>query len=375
MCAHSTPADFGTALLLSLDLQHSVVISTVFDELEKLNDISALSNELIDLSAHPLSSIREGVKRMIFKASSATPRSKVDLSDPVGLLQSQIEQLKTSPAAIQDPSALFSSLLDQYESVPTDPKHVRLLLKGNYVFLSEPTLSMAVTQKDLLMLVHLLCGFSLHSQSEFLDALNAIGFVIVTVVSQVALFDSVLQFFDEHIDKLDRKSFPFQLFSIGISLLAVGYPGTDLGQLRAFAKSVIARGSLAKDDLRAVLCRSLLAEIVSLEQQKLTIPSHFDLLDMEVATPPRKPAPAPPAPPPADLAKKMAPTPASERYLLLSILKKLTKSQTRAEGIAELLRFDESGNEDVVGVIVKLMPALKKEIDDLQKIHSRKKAQ
>jgi hypothetical protein len=273
---------------------------------------------------------------------------------------------------IRDPPDVFTSLLDQYERIPTDARHIRYLLYATYAFLSEPTLSMAVTQKDLLTLVHLLCGFSLHSTSEYSDALNAIGFIVATVVSQIALFDSLLQFLDEHIDQLDRKSFPFQIFSIGISLLAVGYPPSDLSQLRAFAKSVIGRGSLAKDDLRAVLCRSLLAEIVSLEQQKLMAPDRLPEADLPSERPALKQAPAPPLPLPV---KKPVPEAPQEKYLLLSILRKLTRSQTRAEGIAELLRFDESGSEDVISVIVKLVPGLKKEIDDAQKVHTKRRAQ
>jgi hypothetical protein len=186
------------------------------------------------------------------------------------------------------------------------------------------------------------------------------------------LFNALLEFLDEHIGQLDRKSFPFQVFSVGVSLLAVSSAANDLNQLRGFAKSVIGRGSLAKDDLRAVLCRSLLAEIVSLEQQRLNCPDHLAIVPDVVRVQPVKQAVAPPPPPPP-LMKKVQET-AAEKYALVSILKKLVRSQTRAEGVTELIRFDDGCPDDVVGVLVKLCPTLKKDIDDAQKLHARRKS-
>jgi hypothetical protein len=367
--SHCSWDDFGRALLLSLSLQHAVVISTVFEELEHLYDISGISDELRKLTSHPLSIIRDGAKRVIFKLSTSSVRRQTDTRDPVSYLQSHIQKMKTAPELVDDPISIFSALLDQFERVPVDARHIRYLLYATYAFLSEPVLSVSVNQKDLLTLVHLLCEFSMHSQPEFADALNAIGFVLVTVVSQLALFNALLEFLDEHIGKLDRKSFPFQVFSVGVSLLAVSSAANDLNQLRGFAKSVIGRGSLAKDDLRAVLCRSLLAEIVSLEQQRLNCPDHLEMaLDVVRIQPIKQPvAPPPPVP------KRVQDT-TGEKYTLVSILKKLVRSQTRAEGVTELIKFDEGCPDDVIGVLVKLCPTLKKDIDDVQKLHIRRKS-
>jgi hypothetical protein len=53
------------------------------------------------------------------------------------------------------------------------------------------------------------------------------------------------------------------------SALAINRAKGDLQSIRAFAKRVLAHDGIAKDNLREVLCRSLLSEIVAVEQQLL----------------------------------------------------------------------------------------------------------
>jgi hypothetical protein len=359
---HCRPGVYGQSLLLSLELQHSVVISTVFEELEKLESISAIEPQLRELLVHPNSVIREHAKTALSRTAPRSPHPILEPSDPVELLQSQIRSITETPDQIPEPTLLFCSLLDQFQG-EMDERQLRYLLYATYAFLAEPVLSVAVKQRELLTLVQVLCEFSLAAPAEFAEALDAIGFVLVNVISQVALFEVLLRFFDNHISELDRKSFPFQLFSVGVSLLVVSNAPNDLKQLRAFAKSVISRGSLGKDDLRAILCRSLLAEIVSLEQQKLIgsdpPPSTADdHVERELVKPKRVPK------------KPVEPVP--DKLLFVSILRKITEPQTKSEGIAELIEFDESVKDDVVGVVLKLAPSLKRELDDGHRSKSKR---
>jgi hypothetical protein len=247
--------------------------------------------------------------------------------------------------------------------MPKDVRHIRYLLYATHAFLTEPLLAVAVGQNDLLALAHLLCEFSMQLDSlEFQDSLKAIGFVLVAIVSQMELFEALLEFIDERIEELTQDSFACHLFSTCVALLAVSFVPLDLNRLRRFAKEVIGRPNLAKDDLRASLCRSLLAEIVALEQQNLLVAAQnpqlqLQLVKEEIVV--------------AEKVKKSEVV--NEKMILFSILKKLTRNQTRTEGLYELIRFDDGSAEDVVGVIGKLIPSVKKDVDELRKVQHNKR--
>ena len=365
-----SPCDLCDALLIPLELDHSVVTSTVFEELAKIDDISAIDKQIKKLTEHENMFVRESAKSLLFRVGPASPRKRAGSLDPIGMLQAHIQKIKTAPMYISNPAAMFCSLLDQYERVPTDPTQIRYLLYATHAFLTEPVLVMSVHQKDFITLAELMCEFSLQIEGDFSEALSSIGFVLVTIVSQMSLFQSLLDFIEEHKGQVKRQSFPCQLFSVGVSLLAVSYESTDLNQLRELAKSIISRSDLPRDDIRAVLCRSLLAEIISLEQQELIISGRDR--DKEQMSPVRPKSPV------KETVERISPKKqvpevetVPERMILFNILKKLTRNQTKAEGIQELIKFDEEAKENVSVTITKLIPGLKQDIEDMQKAKAR----
>ena len=365
-----SPCDLCDALLIPLELDHSVVTSTVFEELAKIDDISAIDKQIKKLTEHENMFVRESAKSLLFRVGPASPRKRAGSLDPIGMLQAHIQKIKTAPMYISNPAAMFCSLLDQYERVPTDPTQIRYLLYATHAFLTEPVLVMSVHQKDFITLAELMCEFSLQIEGDFSEALSSIGFVLVTIVSQMSLFQSLLDFIEEHKGQVKRQSFPCQLFSVGVSLLAVSYESTDLNQLRELAKSIISRSDLPRDDIRAVLCRALLAEIISLEQQELIISGRDR--DKEQMSPVRPKSPV------KETVERLSPKKqvpeveaVPDRMILFNILKKLTRNQTKAEGIQELIKFDEEAKENVIVTITKLIPGLKQDIEDMQKAKAR----
>ena len=358
-----SPNDLCDALLIPLELDHSVVTSTVFEELEKIDDISTIESQVKQLTEHKNTLVRESAKSLLFRVGPASPRKRAGSLDPVGMLQAHIQKIKTAPMYISNPAALFCSLLDQYERVPEDPTHIRYLLYATHAFLTEPVLVMSVHQKDFITLAELLCEFSLQIEAEYAEALNAIGFVLVTIVSQMTLFQALLGFIEEHNGEISKQSFPYQFFTIGVSLLSVSYEDTNLEELREFAKSVISRSDLSRDDVRTSLCRSLLAEIISLEQQELIISGRENAKWKPVYKSPVK----------VEQESEKQTNVVPERLILFNILKKLTRNQTRTEGLQELIKFDESTTENVIATITKLIPGIRQDIEDLQKAKSRHK--
>jgi hypothetical protein len=180
---------------------------------------------------------------------------------------------------------------------------------------------------------------------------------MASVQNGVSLFGCLISFIDNHEDRLDRRSFPCQMFSFAVSMLGVGQHSDDLQALRSFAKSVIAQNTSRKDDLSAILCRSLLAEIVKLEQQMFAENEQIGRYQDKIGLTVRKRRP-----PIAEIsADSIGPVDSLE---LVRVVKQLAEEHTRAEGIRGLLELDEKfPQERIAETMLMLGPNLRKEVE------------
>ncbi|KAH0789080.1 hypothetical protein GPJ56_007017 [Histomonas meleagridis] len=354
---NSSEEDYSEALLESIKLEHNAIISTIFEELKELSDISKIKTKLQELSKSDNSLVQHESKLLLSKFSQRP--SNLSHADPITVLQEEILHIKTNPNDSDEARSIFDFIYAEFEGFPTDPRHLRYLLYCTYAFLSEPILSSSVENEDLISLLTLLCDFSLQCPVEFTDALNSIGFILVSISTSLHMFESLIEFIDNHIETETRRSFSFQMFNIGVSLIAVSQTPNYLSQLRIFAKSIIGQSTLRKDDIRAILCRSLLAEIVSLEQQKLMDieQSHYQeelLSSLNVQQNEVDEG--------IDIDSDEEETNDLDDFL--NILKRLTKQETKSNAIKELIAFDDRmPQQKIVEIVKRLSPTIGREIE------------
>ena len=357
LAAHSSDTDFASALLLTLKLQHSVVIQTVFDELKTIPDLSGVEGELKKLKESPFGFVRSESERALLRLTPCSPENGKKTVGSVEKLQREITRIKNSPESIADAQNLLGFIISEFESMPKMAREVRYLLYCTNSFLSEPLLASVVNISDYKTLINLLCEFSLRCSSEYAEALDAIAFSLVTLRADIVLFDCLVSFIGEHREKLDRSSFASRFFSIGISMIAVSQSSGDLGELRTFAKNVIGQGNISKDDLRAVLCRSLLAEIVCVqEQQKVENDYYFKFNDSFLQPPPHE----------STFVDEAEPLPPVSNDCLdfFRVIEKLSRRETRADGVRELCQYDDRfPGERIVDTVIRLTPSLRRDIE------------
>lgn len=361
--------DYGTALLISLQLQHNVVVSTVFEELAQLNDIGGLEEQLTALTTHQSSSINQNAKLALSRLIPYSPRGMKNDKDPVALLRSQIQMIKNNPDLVSDSRTLFGSILDIFEKSPTEDRLVRYLLYCTHAFLSEPLLTNNIRQSDFISFIKLFCEFSLSSNPDFNDAMSAIGFVMASIMTNVAFFETIITFIGDHLEQIKAHSFIHQLFSMGISMIAVSQSSNELIHLRHFAKKII--GKIPKDDLRACLCRALLGEIVTIEQQRSIESEQFKQDSMD------KFDLAPPVQTIKQLPQKIQRTEhitakqdinSTDPLEFVHIIAKLGRQSTRSEGIADLISFDERyPAEQIIESVCRIAPSISREIESNRK--------
>ena len=360
----SKEKDFNNSLLVSLSLDHVAVIAQVFDELKQSTDIDSIKGRLRELSIEGNSMVSVECKKLLQRLTPSSPRN-LKVQDTVSKLQELISKIKTNPDEISDSRSIFGFLLDMLEKRPTEPREIRYMLYCIHAFLSEPYLVEEINLDDFVKLTSELCEFSTSCPTEFFDALLAIGFAAVSIHSNVSVFDALLEYIGRNYETQTRRSFAFQTFMIGIQLISVSQNSSDLSQLRAFAKSAIGQYP-GKDDLRSILCRTLLSEIVALESQQKAEAELFrnieDKFKFNVPAAPNNSVEID-----ANDQEVSVIASGEEFYEFLHILSRLTRYETRTEAIKELLLFDEKfPGEKVVDIIVKLSPLLGKNIETMR---------
>ena len=137
-------------------------------------------------------------------------------------------------------------------------------------------------------------------------------------------------------------------------MIAISESSANLSQLRLFAKSVIAQKTLTKDDLRAILCRSLLAEVVSVQEQQKSESEYFQYAESII--PQRQESFL-------DDADNSG-VPMSDDLEFFRVIEKLSRRETRADGIRELCTYDDRyPAERIIDTIIRLTPSLRRDIE------------
>lgn len=375
----SKEKDYNESLLMSLSLDHIPVITHIFDELKQCRNIECIRGQLEELNLESTTSfVRDECKKLLQKIAPLSPRRAQSMNEPVKRLQVYITQIKTNPDGIEDCREIFGYILDMFDRKTKDSREIRYLLYCTHAFLSEPVLVCQVNMNDFSTLVISLCEFSLECPLEFFDALISIGFVIASVHVDVSIFDALINFLTKHYDTQNRRSFCYQMFTIGVQLMAVNQNSNDLQQFRSFAKSVIGQFP-SKDDLRAVLCRTLLSEILLIENQKkseaellkniedgsfiqfrqnnnnLSVTNNASMMNASELDSTQ------------NVSTVIRDNGGDDLFELLRILKRLTRQETRFESIRDLIAFDERyPGEKIVETIVKLSPLLGKHIESIR---------
>ncbi|EAY18693.1 hypothetical protein TVAG_062980 [Trichomonas vaginalis G3] len=356
----SKNSDYAYALLKSISLEHSAIITIIFEELGKLDDLTSVESQLKDLSHNRLKIISEPAKQLLF---SIAPKGvdgdgNIDTSDPIAALQAQIERIRSIPEFIRNQREIFSFLFSLYEDQPTDERLVRYLLYCTYAFLSEPTLISAIENQSLVALFNSMLNFSLDIDQKFSEPMNAIGFILVTVVPVFSLYQSLIMFIDKQPERITRQTFVYNVFMTANSLFCLDRVGADLMMLRDYVKDAITRyGDVPKEDLRPVLYKSLLTETVTLDQQRRMTSEFFKqnqsvdqrivgkvAMEEEYEEPPEMTV--------------------NDKLIFVKIVDKIGTMATKQEGIQELIQFDQENkcNNGAINAVCKLAPMLRTEL-------------
>ena len=266
----SSEEDYANVLLSSIELEHNAILSTIFDEMKEIENLEKLTPKLEELSKSDNLFVQHECKILLVKSKQNI--QKLSNLSSIEVLQEEILRIKNNPNDADDNRNLFNFLYNEFKSFPTDSRYIRYLLYCTYTFLSEPILSATIGNNELISLLIILCEFFSKCSQEFTEALNSIGFLIVSKVTSLPMFESLVDYIENHLETENRRSFSFQMFLAGVSLIAVSQTPNDLSQLRIFAKSIIGQNSLKKDDIRTILCEALQSEISLLEKQK-----HIDI--------------------------------------------------------------------------------------------------
>jgi len=358
----SSNQDYSQSIIKCLVIKHPAVISTVFEELECIDDISSIETQLKELSRDKIKCISDPSKSLLLRIAPKTSMNNLDTKnmDPIIIFQNYIQRIRSVPDFITDPQNILSFLIEQFGLKPSEDKFIRYLLYCTHSFLSEPILTAQIDQREFIPLLKSILSFSLSLSQQYLEAINSIGFIIVTVLSPLPLFDSLINFFENNWQRINRQSFSYHLFSTANSLLCLDRVGSDLMAIRTLAKQSISHiAEATKDDLRIYLFKSLLGETVALEQQRLMQKEiYLKMDDSDTKTVHRKQAEIPKP----DL-------PISERLLFVSIVDKLGTPSLRNDGIHALIEFDEENgcNGSAINAVCKLVPSLKHDLDHYKK--------
>ena len=358
----SKPTDYAVVLLKCLEFGHSTIISNVFEELRRVEDLSAIEPQLKELARNRLSIISEPAKTLLLSLAPKTIESdgQLDTTDPITTLQLLIQKIRTIPELIKNPQDIFNFLYIQFqEEKPSDDRHVRYLLYCTHAFLSEPILISAVDQQNLPAFFSAVLNFSKTMDQKYIEALNAIGFILVTVVPVYSLYQSLIEYCEEHSDELTRFCFAYQVFLTANSLFCLDRVGDDLPLVRSLAKEALSNRSNAPNRDPLLYClKSLLTEVVTLEQQRRMNLEFFKTNEQVDAAITGKMA--------ANELTTINDLPLTDKLIFVKIVDKLGSPATLREGIEELIAFDSENNlnNSAINAVCKLAPNLKNELSN-----------
>lgn len=354
--------DYNDSLLMSLSLDHIPVIIHIFDELKTVKCFDTIRGRLEELSQESTTSFaREECKKLLMKHNPLSPRKSLMTKNPVKTLQMHIKKIKNNPDGIANCRDIFGQILDMFDSKTLNRREIRYLLYCTHAFMSEPVLYCQINMNDFSTLVSLLCEFSLRCPAEFFDALISVGYAIATVQASISIFDTLINFISQNISSQNKNSFSYQIFRIGIQLIAINQSMNDLQHFKSFAKSVIGRFQ-SKDDLRARLCRELLAEILIIENGSIIQFGENKNNIVHNSFMPKSPESVS-----TSNGSTIANGNGEELHEFVRILKRLMKLETRFESIQELISFSERyPREKIIETIVKLSPLLGRHIEEMK---------
>lgn len=372
----SKEKDYADSLIMSLSLDHLSVITCIFDELKQMKSVDSIKGQLQELNMESTKTmIRYECKKLLQKLTPLSPRRMQSLSEPVSRLQLYITQIKTNPEGIEDCHEIFGYLLDLFDKKLKNGRDIRYLLYCTHAFLSEPILILQINMNDFTTLVTSICEFSIECPLEFNDAIMSLGYVIASVHTNISIFDALINFITKHYSTQTRRGFAFQMFTIGIQMMAINQNSNELMQLKQFAKSVIGQYS-AKDDMRAVLCRNLLSEILLIDGQKK---NDIEMVKKFEESNVVRPRPVQNNNNSMNISEQeqnsiiqqnaslLAANSNEDLFDFLRILKRLSRQESRFEAIRELIAFDDRfPGEKIVDTIVRLSPLLGKHIESIR---------
>ena len=359
----SKPTDYALVLLKCLEFGHSTIISNVFEELRRIEDLSPIEQQLKELARNRLSIISEPAKTLLLSLApkSIEPEGQLDTTEPVTTLQLLIQKIRTIPELIKNPQDIFNFLYIQFqEEKPSEDRHVRYLLYCTHAFLSEPILISAVDQQLLSAFFSAVLNFSQSMDQKYIEAINAIGFILVTVVPVYSLYQCLIEYCEDHSDELTRFCFAYQVFLTANSLFCLDRVGDDLPLVRSLGKEALSRRSNAPSRDPLLYClKSLLTEVVTLEQQRRMNLEFFKTNEQVDAAITGKIGSSNGLAVGNDL-------PISDKLLFVKIVDKLGTPSTKQEGIEELIAFDTDNNlnRSAINAVIKLAPNLKSELSN-----------
>ena len=360
MC--SKPADYATVLIKCLELGHSEIISNVFEELGRIEDLSPVEKQLKELARNRLNIIAEPAKTLLLTLApkTITTDGQIDTNEPVTALQILIQRIRVIPDFIKNPQDIFGFLYNQFQDKPTDERHIRYLLYCAHAFLSEPILISAVEPQLLVSFFGAVLEFSKDLDSKFSEAINAIGFILVTVVPVYPFYQCLIKYCEEHSEEITRFCFAYQVFLSANSLFCLDRVGDDLPLVRSLGKEALARRAESSSRDPLLYCiKTLLSEVVTLEQQRRMNLEFFKTAEHVDTAITGKMAQGNPLFTANELTL-------NDKLIFVKIIDKIGTPATKAEGIEELIAFDAENNcnHSAINAVCKLAPSLRSELSN-----------
>lgn len=348
----SDEGTYSKVLLYSIQLGHTAVVTTVFEALEEVKNLSSIEEELRKLTTHRNANISYPAKNLLFHLSPSSDNFEDE--DPITVLHMEIQRIKTVPELISEPQKLFIYIYEQFYAMPSDERLIRYLLYCTHAFFSEPILASTIDPKDLVEFFRLLLAFSSGIPDHFSDYFNSISLIFVIIIQTLPFYETLIEYFDKNPDNITRQSFAYQAFSIANSLFCLDKVGSDLQAVRSLAKSAIQGCSDGhKNDCRTYLYKNLLSECVALEQTRCITAEYFRIAG-------KKDQPSI-----SELTLIKDDMSNIEKFRFVKIVDKIATPASKLEGIHDLVLFDEENkmNGSAILAVCKLAPMLRYEIE------------
>jgi hypothetical protein len=184
--------------------------------------------------------------------------------------------------------------------------------------------------------------------------MREVGLKLACFETSLGLFETLIHFIGENSGVLTRRSLPCQMFAMATSALAISRANGDLQSIRSFAKRILAHDGIAKDDLRAVLCRSLLSEIVAVEQQLLVEADMFPVEECETS--------------PSERPVEEVTVDRLNGVDILRLIDGLSHQETKAEALRRLIDLDDRFPlERIAETVAGLDSSIQKDIEAIER--------